>query len=138
MLIYGYADMTASKLVYGELTYELNGILFAVHNELGRYRNEKQYSDEIERLLKLRGIPYEREKIVPESFAGELPGRNIVDFLIAGKIVLEVKTKRLLEKSDYYQTKRYLAALGKKLAILVNFRDKVIKPRRILNSSASE
>lgn len=57
-----------------------------------------------------------------------------VDFLIEGKILLEIKTKRILGKEDYYQTKRYLAALNKKLAIVVNFRDKSIRPKRIINS----
>lgn len=130
--------MTTGKLIYPELSYKLNGILFAVHNELGRFRSETQYADGIERYLKLYGVPYEREKVLPQSFEGEQAGRNKVDFLISGKIVLEVKSKRMLEKPDYYQTRRYLIASGKKLAILVNFRDKFLKPKRVLNSLASE
>ena len=45
------------------------------------------------------------------------------------KIVLEVKTKPFMTKSDYYQTKRYLTCLNKKLAILV---------KRILNSGSEK
>lgn len=41
-----------SKLVLPELSYEINGILFKVHNELGRFLNEKQYADAVEKLLK--------------------------------------------------------------------------------------
>lgn len=44
----------------------------------------------------------------------------------------------MIEKSDYYQARRYLIALGNKLSILVNFRDKFLKPKRVLNSLASE
>ncbi len=130
--------MEKRELIYAELSYKLYGILFAVHNERGRYRNSQEYCDAIEHYLKLFNIPYEREKILPPSFEGEREGRNRVDFLIGDKIVLEVKAKRMIEKSDYYQTKRYLTALNKKLAILVNFRDKRIIPKRILNSSANE
>lgn len=136
MLIYGYADMV--KLIYANLTYKLNGILFTVHNELGRFRNEQQYADAIEHHLQLQGISYEREKVLPRSFDGEQEGRNKVDFLIADTLILEVKVKRMLEKPDYYQTKRYLTAGSKKLALLVNFREKLLKPRRILNSLAHE
>ena len=124
-----------SKLIYPELSYKITGILFAVHNELGRFYNEEQYADAIEGYLKNLKMDYEREKTLPISFKDEIKGRNRIDFLIEDKVILELKTKRLLTRDDYYQTKRYLAALNKKLGLLVNFRDKYIKPRRILNSS---
>ncbi len=130
--------MRQAVLVHPELSYKLNGIFFAVHNELGRFRNEQQYCDAIEAYLKLYGIPYEREKVLPLSFPGEQAGRNKVDFLIAVKIVVEVKVRRVIERADYYQTKRYLVTLGKKLALLVNFREKFLRPKRILNASAAE
>lgn len=114
----------------------MSGIFFAVHNELGRFRSEKQYADAIERYLQLHKIEYEREKTAPQSFDGEASGRNKMDFIVADKIVLEIKNKRMLERPDYYQTRRYLAAVGKKLALLVNFRDKFLKPKRVLNSLA--
>ncbi len=130
--------MDKNKPIYYELSYKTCGILFAVHNELGRYRNEKQYGDAIERYLKLYGIAYKRELVLPKSFEGEFSGRNKVDFLIEDKIILEIKAKRIAGRVDYYQTKRYLVALNKKLALLINFRDKFLRPKRILNSLAEE
>ena len=128
----------SSKLIHPELSYRITGVLFAVHNELDRFCNEKQYADAIEGRLKELKIEYEREKILPLSFKFEKEGRNKVDFLIDNKIILEIKAKRLLLKEDYYQVRRYLSALNKKLGLLVNFRDKYIKPRRILNSSVND
>ncbi len=121
-------------LIHPELSYKISGVLFAVHNELGRFRNEQQYADAIESYLKLYELPFEREKVMPQSFEGEHVGRNKVDFIIADSIILEIKAKRMLERTDYYQTRRYLMTLGKKLALLVNFRDKFLRPKRILNS----
>ena len=72
--------MYKEKPVYAELSYKICGVLFAVHNELGRYRNEKQYADAVEKYLSLFNIPYEREVVIPVSFAGEAPGRNKIDF----------------------------------------------------------
>jgi len=134
MQIYKYAN----RIIYPELSYKINGILFAVHNELGKFRNEKQYSDAIENYLKVFKINYEREKALQPSFEGEIKGRNRIDFLIDDKIVLEIKTKRVLDREDYYQVKRYLITLNKKLAILVNFRQKRLNLKRILNPSVSE
>lgn len=127
----------SEKVIYPELSYQLTGVLFAIHNDLGRFCNEKQYCDAIEIYLKKNRINYEREYILPPSFESELKGRNKLDFVVEGKIVLEVKAKRIVEKSDYYQTVRYLKATNKKLGIIVNFRDRFIKPRRVLNSSSN-
>lgn len=129
---------TFTRIIYPDLSYKINGVLFAVHNERGRFCNEKQYADAVEAHLKKLQIPYEREKVLLDSFDGEKPGRHKVDFLVAGKIVIEIKAKRTLTREDYYQMKRYLVALNKKLGILVNFWPRYIQPKRILNSSASE
>jgi len=122
-----------NKLVYPELSYKITGILFEVHNELGRYLNEKQYGDSLESKLKENNISYEREKIVPIAFNGENKGRNKIDFSIEDKIVLEIKTKRVVTKEDYYQVRRYLKVQQKKLGLIVNFREKVLTPKRVLN-----
>lgn len=84
------------KLIYPELSYEIYAILFAVHNQLGRFCNEKQYCDAIENYLKSHDIEYVREFILSPSFANELKGRNRLDFIIKGRLLLEVKTKRLI------------------------------------------
>jgi len=127
-----------SKLVYPELSYKINGILFAVHNELRRFYNEQQYTDAIENYFKKLGIKYKREVILSSSFEGEFKGRNKIDFIVDDKIILEIKAKNFLSNEDYYQVKRYLTALNKKLGIIVNFRKKFIQPKRILNSHAKE
>jgi GxxExxY protein len=130
------AGKNLKKVIYPQLSYKINGILFAVHNELGQFCNEKQYCDLIENYLSKFNLRYEREKTLPPSFEREVKGRNKIDFLIEDKIILEIKTKRFLMNEDYYQVKRYLVALNKKLGILVNFRRKYITPKRILNSFA--
>ena len=88
-------------LVFPELSYKLTGILFAAHNELGRYCNEKQYGDLLEKMFKEEHLQYEREKIIPESFKGERAGRNKIDFVIDNKVVLELKSVRILSRESY-------------------------------------
>ncbi|MBI5123059.1 GxxExxY protein [Candidatus Roizmanbacteria bacterium] len=122
-----------SKIIFPDLSFKINGILFKTHNHLGRYCSEKQYADFIEKCLKESQLKYKREKVLPPSFEGEKNGRNKVDFLIEDVIILELKSKKLISKDDYYQIKRYLVALNKKLGILVNFRSSYIYPKRILN-----
>jgi len=128
-----YINKNGEKLIFKNLSYKINGLLFEIHNELGRYCNEQQFCDALENKLKENKINYEREKILPPSFEGEKDGRNRVDFLVEDKIIIEAKAKRYLTKEDYYQLQRYLKALNKQLGVLVNFRDERITPKRVLN-----
>lgn len=122
------------EILYKELSYKINGILFKVHNNLGRFRNEKQYSDAIERELRGAKISYKREFSLGKSFEGENANRNKVDFLIDNKIILEIKAKPITTKNDYFQSQRYLHSADCKLGILVNFRRQYLKPKRIINA----
>ncbi|HTX86676.1 MAG TPA: GxxExxY protein [Candidatus Nanoarchaeia archaeon] len=126
--------MARREIIYKELSYKIYGLLFKTQNDLGRYRNEKQYGDYLENLFKINNIRYAREVRLPESFAGEKDGRNVCDFIIEGKIILELKTVGFLSKDDYLQTKRYLASANLILGILVNFRQQCLIPKRILNN----
>lgn len=122
------------KILHKELSYKINGLLFEVHKKLGRFRNEKQYADYFEILLKREGIKYAREYCFNDQEYGANKIRCICDFIIEDKIILEFKTKNYLTKEDYYQVQRYLATLNLELAILVNFRQTRLNLKRVLNS----
>ena len=126
----------ANKIIYKELSYKINGILFKVHNELGRFKKEKNYCDAIELELKQENLPYEREKLLL-IILGNKKMQNRLDFVIDNKIILEIKAKSILEKEDYYQLLNYLNMLNIKLGIIVNFRRRYLNPKRILNSRYS-
>lgn len=113
------------ELIYPELSYEITGICFSAHNALGQYAREKQYGDVVEGKLKEKNIPYKRELAISSS-------GNIVDFLIDGKIILELKSVRILTRDIYEQVQRYLQESNMRLGLLVNFRNKYIKPVRIV------
>ena len=42
--------------------------------------------------------------------------------------------EKLVTKEDYYQMKRYLTVCDKKLGIIINFRQKYLTPKRVINS----
>ncbi len=131
LLEFGEQNTDDEKIVEKELSYTLQGIFFNVQDKLGRFARERQYADELEQQLKEKKIPYERESAI------EVGGRksNFADFIIDGKILIEVKAKPFFTKEDYAQTMRYLKSKNLKLGLLIDFQQKYLKAKRILNSS---
>ena len=121
------------KILHKELSYKLCGLCFKTHNDLGPFRSEKTYGDYLEQLLASSSLNFLRESPLPPSFEGEGTRRNIPDFIIDNKIILDIKAKRIISKEDYFQMKRYLSASGKNLGLIVNFRQKYISPKRVVN-----
>lgn len=117
-----------TKLIYPKLSYQITGICFEAHNELGRFAKEKQYGNYVEKRLKESGINFEKELSLSDS-------GNKVDFLIDEKVILELKNKNATTKMDYFQVQRYLHSAGLKLGILINFRQKYLRPKRILKTN---
>lgn len=124
--------MEKDRVVLKELSYEINGVLFHVHNHLGRFCKEKVYCDAIEAELKKRNIQFEREHLVPIKIDNIIFTKNRADFLVENQLVLEIKAKRFVSREDYLQTRGYLAALRKPLGLLVNFQQRFLVPKRVL------
>ncbi|MBX4181658.1 GxxExxY protein [Candidatus Parcubacteria bacterium] len=125
----------SEKVLYPELSYKITGILFEIHNSLGRYCREKQYGDALEQLLKEAKIDYKREHPLPlDHIKNDFT--NKADFVINKELLVELKAKPLISKLDYIQTQRYLVAGGLKLGIIVNFRNQYLKPIRVIRSNS--
>ena len=124
-----------NKIIHKDLSYSLNGVLFEVHNALGRFCREKQYGDLLEKLLIGCNINFNREKELPiKGIDNKVT--NKVDFVIEDKILLDLKAKPLVTKEDYYQMNRYLEASSLKLGLIVNFRNKYLKPIRVIRANS--
>ncbi len=52
------------ELLHSKLSYKISGVLFKVHNKLGRFCREIQYGDLLEVELKNAGLSFEREKVL--------------------------------------------------------------------------
>ena len=126
------------RIIYKELSYELNGIFFEVQNRLGRYLAEKQYADGLEELLKENKIEHEREKEILIPFGNKKIGGNKVDFLVDNKILVDTKAKKYITKEDYLQMQRYLRAANLKLGMIVNFKSQSVEIKRVINSDADD
>ena len=121
------------EIIYPKLSYKITGLCFKAHNELGRFCKERQYADALEILFKEEGIDYRREVALPIKFEGGEIGGNVADFVIEGRLIIELKAKKIITKEDYNQMMRYLSALPAKLGLIINFRNVYLKPKRVIN-----
>lgn len=129
-----YSNMTNTtnkldkpRLLHPDLSYTLNGLCFSVHNELGRHCREKQYADALEEKLKAVHMDYERECTIGES-------GNTLDFLIKDTVALELKATPHVTKEHYQQLQRYLRSSVLDLGLIVNFRQRYLKPYRVIRT----
>ena len=65
---------------------------------------------------------YEREKEFSISYKDViLPHKFFADFIVFGKVILEIKAKDGIPDEDYAQTINYLKCSGCKVGLILNF-----------------
>ena len=125
--------MAEDKIIYKELSYKIMGILFKIHRKLGNSYQEKYYQRAIEVELRKEKIPYKREVLIRLVYGTENIGKYFLDFVIDGKIALEIKTVPFLRQEYLNQVLAYLDAANLKLGIVVNFRTNRLTYKRLVN-----
>ncbi|GIZ09871.1 hypothetical protein FUMI01_25970 [Flavobacterium sp. UMI-01] len=126
-------EKTMSEVLYKEESFQIMGILFDVHRNLGGGFSEIVYKDAIEYELQQNKIPYEREK---EYFVNYktvvLNHKFYADFVLFDKIILEIKSSENLHPKHYSQCLNYLKVSNNRLAILANFNSISLEYKRIV------
>jgi len=124
---------TKIELIYPELSYQINGCAFKIHNKLGYGHLEKVY----QKALK---IEFEKEKFtfvdlkqLPVIYSDQKVSTYVPDFLIEDKIVIDLKRSGRITPEDYEQLKRYLRRTGYKLGLIIHFGSEGVISKRVLN-----
>jgi len=110
-----------TELLYKELTFAVIGAALEVHRILGPGFLEAAYQAALERELTLRGIPFENQVKLPVSYKDILIGEYAADFIIDGKLIVEIKAVSNFNSQHQAQAMHYLTATGCRLALLLNF-----------------
>jgi len=120
------------ELLYKELTFAIIGAAMEVHGILGPGFLETVYQSALARELTLRGIPFEQQVHLPVSYKDILVGEFIADFIIDGKLIVEIKAVSNFNSQHQAQAMHYLAATGCRLALLLNFGIGSLEHRRVI------
>ncbi|MBC7785107.1 MAG: GxxExxY protein [Burkholderiales bacterium] len=110
-----------------QLSFNVIGACIAVHRELGAGLPEEVYANALAMELEALKISFERERRLEVYYRGKLVGYCKVDFIVAGKLVIELKSVDCFSKQHIAQVITYLRILKEPLGLLVNFNVPVLK-----------
>lgn len=121
------------KIIFKDLSYQIVGIAFKVFNQVGYGMSEKVYQKAFEQELLLNNLECQRELFIKKRYNGKVIGKYFLDFVIAGKIVVDLKVRPRIGYVHIQQVTEYLKTINYKLAIIIYFTKDGVKYRRVLN-----
>jgi GxxExxY protein len=105
-----------------ELTHQVLGAAIEVHRLLGPGLLESAFEECLAREFTIRGIAFERQRPIPVVYKDiKLECGYRVDFLVAGRIVVELKSVEALAPVHGAIVLTYLRLAGCKVGLLINF-----------------
>jgi GxxExxY protein len=113
--------MAPGALLHKELTQEIIGCFYTVHNILGFGFLENVYAAALTHELRSAGIKVIREYLIPVRYKGALIARYRADMVIEGKLIVEIKSSRFLHPDAQRQVYNYLRATDLELGLLLHF-----------------
>ena len=122
------------ELKYRDITEKIIGASFEVHKFLGNGFQEVIYQRALAWELAIAGLSFARE-IEQEIFYKELQepiGTRRADFVIEGKVLVELKAIILLEDVHLAQILNYLKAYKLEVGLLINFGSKSLTFKRVV------
>jgi len=122
-------------IIFKDESFNIVGACMAVHRELGCGFLEAVYQEALEEEFKLRNIPYIREPLLTITYKGKLLNKKYqADFICYENIIVELKALSELNSVHQSQLINYLKASKMKLGVLVNFGQKSLISKRVLNN----
>ena len=105
-----------------DLTYEIRGAIFEVHNELGPGLFESVYEAALVMELADRGLSVKNQVDLPVIYKEINLGLGFrIDILVNDSVIIEIKSVETLHNVHKKQLINYLKLSEKKIGILVNF-----------------
>jgi len=125
--------MINEKYKYSELTSKIIGCAMTVHKALGNGFQEVIYQRALQIEMCMAGIDFSREHNMPIYYRSEQIGTRRVDFLVEGKISVELKATTKLEDTHLAQAINYLEAYNLEIGLLINFGETSLQFKRLTN-----
>jgi GxxExxY protein len=115
------SSKTGKSLRDSEITQQIIAAAIRVHRELGPGFLESIYEEALAVEFALSGIQFVQQYPVPLFYRDHQIGEHRLDFLVEGKIVVELKAVSRLEDIHFAIGRSYLKATSLEDGLLFNF-----------------
>ena len=120
-------------LIEEELCGRIINVCMSVQSELGSGFLEPVYQEALAVALSEAGIPFQKEAPLTIYFRGRpLQKKYFADFVVAGKVILELKAVNRILPEHKAQLMNYLKATGIQIGYLFNFHGASLTWDRVL------
>ena len=121
------------ELTLEEITYKINGCAMKGHNALGNGFQEVIYQRCLAIELERAGLSFGREIEQTIYYDGIDVGTRRADFIVEGKVIVEIKAVINLEDVHLAQAKNYVVAYDFPIGLLINFGSISLQFKKVFN-----
>lgn len=104
-----------------------------IHKILGPGFLESVYEESLAYEFELQKMDIERQKPVEVIYKGRSVKQFFCDYIVEGKVLLEIKAIKKITGIEQAQVINYLKATGLKVGLLVNFGASSLEYKRFMN-----
>ncbi len=120
------------KYPLSDLTGKIIGCAMEVHRHLGNGFQEVIYQRAMQIEMRLQGLQFSREHEMEIFYKTENIGKRRVDFVVEGKVMVELKASVQVEDVHLAQAINYLEAYGLDIGLLINFGNTSLQFKRVM------
>lgn len=126
-------SIQVSAYLHSELTEKIIGLAIKVHKNLGSAYAEKVYQRALYLELKKSGLRFEREKEMSVTYDRVRIGKQVLDFVVEGKVIVEIKKADEIAEVHVAQLASYLKSLKLGVGLILNFGPSTLQIKRVVN-----
>ncbi|MBU3923466.1 MAG: GxxExxY protein [Nanoarchaeota archaeon] len=119
---------------YEELTERIIKVFYLVYNELGFGFLEKVYENALKIEFRKAGLSFENQVPIRVYYDEEIVGEYFADFIVEGKVVVEVKALVEFSGKEKGQLLNYLRATDLEVGLVLNFGKEAGIKRKVLDN----
>ena len=125
-------NYTTEKYPLTDLTGKIIKCAHNVHKQIGNGFHEIIYKRPLAVEFFFQDVPFEKEFEILHNKEGQV-GKRQVDFFVDGIVMVELKSTIQLEDEHVNQTTNYLEANNLEVGLLINFGNKSLDFKQIIN-----
>jgi GxxExxY protein len=118
-----------------EVTERVIAAFYQVYNALGYGFLEKVYQNAMELEMRARGLTVIPQAPLKVYYSGVVVGEYFADFLVEGRVIIELKAVEQVATEHHAQLLNYLKATDIEVGLLLNFGPKPEVRRKVYDTA---